>query len=403
MRILIIANEVWNDKIHGNNVLTNWFSGFPAEIYMISCSPGQMINNVCKNYFQITDSMMLKSIFSKKKAGITIKYKDYPTEYNVTEKYAPMNKRLYTFLKKITTEFLRNIREFIWMHGKYDEKKLNEFLDEANPDIIFTGRYASAKLLRLEKYVKDYTKKPIIAYTGDNECAIGEKFGVNLFKRYRINKVRKMMDKQIPEYSLYYTHSSEQKKEYNTKYGIPTKVLQKCGDFREELIHKDSHKPIKIIYAGKLYCERWKTLAEIGKALKVINREKVLMTLNIYTQDKISQKQREVLNDGRNIFINSAVSPDELKQLYKDYDIVLHVESFNNYYRTITRYSFSTKIIDCLASGCAVMSICSSEQAGFKYLKEQNAAITIDNISNIIKELNNIIYNPELIYKYAAV
>ena len=69
MRILLITDEVWNDNIHGNNILTNWFQDFDAEFANIYCSPGQPLNNCCKKYFQITDSMMLKSMLSGKRAG----------------------------------------------------------------------------------------------------------------------------------------------------------------------------------------------------------------------------------------------------------------------------------------------------------------------------------------------
>lgn len=31
MKILIIADEDWNDVVFGNGVLTNWFTGFEAE------------------------------------------------------------------------------------------------------------------------------------------------------------------------------------------------------------------------------------------------------------------------------------------------------------------------------------------------------------------------------------
>ena len=31
MKILVLSNEVWNDKINGNNVTTNWFEGMKAE------------------------------------------------------------------------------------------------------------------------------------------------------------------------------------------------------------------------------------------------------------------------------------------------------------------------------------------------------------------------------------
>ena len=69
MRILVLSSEVWNDKINGNNVITNWFEGMQAEFANIYASPGEPFNQCCKKYFQITDLMMLKSILSGKNAG----------------------------------------------------------------------------------------------------------------------------------------------------------------------------------------------------------------------------------------------------------------------------------------------------------------------------------------------
>ena len=58
MRVLIIADEVWNDYVYGNNVLTNWFTGMDVELAEIYASPGLPINNVCDSYFQITDGKL---------------------------------------------------------------------------------------------------------------------------------------------------------------------------------------------------------------------------------------------------------------------------------------------------------------------------------------------------------
>ena len=83
MRILVITDEVWNDRIHGNNVLSNWFDGFDAEFANIYCSPGFPNNNCCNRYFQITDKMMLKSIVKGKRAGRIVE----KIESNKTDKY----------------------------------------------------------------------------------------------------------------------------------------------------------------------------------------------------------------------------------------------------------------------------------------------------------------------------
>ena len=63
-------------------------------------------------------------------------------------------------------------------------------------------------------------------------------------------------------------------------------------------------------------------------------------------------------------------------------------------------YSFSTKIIDCMATGCAVMAICPKSQNGLQYLKNQDAGITIFDKKQIEDVLIKIYENPSLITEY---
>ena len=47
------------------------------------------------------------------------------------------------------------------------------------------------------------------------------------------------------------------------------KILQKCGVLSSsEYIERKVNAPIRIIYAGKLYMNRWKTLVDIVEVLK---------------------------------------------------------------------------------------------------------------------------------------
>lgn len=399
MRILLITDEVWNDNIHGNNILTNWFQDFDAEFANIYCSPGQPLNNCCKKYFQITDSMMLKSMLSGKSAGKAFTMDNFIVGKRDFEGEKE-NRRLYTRLKSITTESLRAIREIIWYYGKYDIVELERFIKEFDPDIIFSPRLATIKLLRLENIVFNITKAPMVAFTGDDEYSM---------KRFRISPVfwikkfimRSKFRKMMPNYALYYTLSDEQKADYEKEFGQKFKILRKCGDFTEEIKNKEINKPIRLIYAGKLYSNRWKTLAQIVKALKKINQYETEMTLEIYTKDNLTKKQMKLLDDGENSFVKGSVTAEELKGIYGDSDIALHVESFDLKNRLLTKYSFSTKIIDCLDSGCAVIAICWDKHSGYIYLKNENAAITVSNIDDIFPVLKTIVDNPKMIIEYS--
>lgn len=400
MKILVLSYEVWNDKINGNNVTSNWFEGMEAEFANIYTSPGEPYNNCCQKYYQITDSMMAKSIISNKKAGKKVDWiPNAQQEQRVVAEAEPQ--KLYKFLKAISGDWLRLMREVLWLWGKYDIDGMKEFIDEFQPDIIFSERMATCKMLRLEKVVTQISKAPLIAFTGDDEYSLRQ---FKISPLYWINRfmVRRRLRNMVRKYEIYYTLSQEQLEDYEKRFGCNMKILQKCGVLSSsEYIERKVNAPIRIIYAGKLYMNRWKVLVDIVEALKEINKNEVKMILEIYTRDQLTQKQNRLLNDRVNSYVRGAVSQEELAEKYKKADIALHVESKQLSQRLMTRLSFSTKIIDCLFSGCAVLAYCWSEQSGWRYLKKEDAAICVESKEELRHNLKKICENPQIVQMYA--
>jgi len=400
MKILILSNEVWNDKINGNNILSNWFEGMDAEFANIYCEPNEPYNKCCKKYFQITDMMMLKSIFGKEKAGKIIFFSDiYENQINYSGAEEEP-KKLYTFLKSISGSWLRFIRELLWLAGKYNKEELKKFIDNFQPDIIFTERMASCKMLRLEKLISEISTKPIIAFTGDDEYSFKQLSFSPFFWINRI-MVRKQLRKMVQKYKIYYTLSLEQKKDYEKLFGCQMKILQKGGTFPDKYKRRKVHKPIRMIYAGKLYCNRWKVLAQIVRAIQIVNKEAIHVILEIYTKEVPTKRQKRLLNDEVNSKIMGAVTQNKLKEIYQNSDIALHVESQDLKNRLATRLSFSTKIIDCMESGCAIMAVCWKNHSGYLYLKREKAALCINSFKDIVDTLNRIVDKPNIINEYA--
>lgn len=401
MKILIIADEVWNDTLHGNNVLTNWFNRFDAEFAEIYCSPGTPKNYCCEKYFQITDSMMVKSIFGKR-AGRMFQMSLPDMQNDIVQNSAEqIPTSFYNFMKSIAGEGIRAVRDLIWLLGRYDKNAMQQFIDEFQPDVVFCTRLLTPKLVRLERVVAKMTDASFVAFTADDEASLMQ---VSYSPIYWLRRLlfRKAFRKHVKMYKHYFTFSEEQAANYFLEYGIPSSTLYKSGAFDSEPIVKSNTAPLKLVYAGRLYCNRWKTLAAIGKALKEINNDGIKMTLDIYTQEKVNSKQLKALSPNNYLRINNGVSPDELVQIYSEADIALHVESFDKKYRYATRVSFSTKIIDLMASSCAILAICWEEHAGYQYLKKHNAAFCVSNTSDIKDMLLSIVENSDLIDQFAA-
>lgn len=398
MKILLLISETWNDTTHPNNNMTNWFLDMPdAEIYTISGGPGLPENKCCKNYFQVSDKMMAKSLFFGKRAGRVLRYDDYPAPES-----QDMGKEaiIYKNRTKLSFPLMRLIRSLIWRFGRYDERELEKFIKDFDPDVIFSQRMGSVKMCRMEKIVSKYTNAPIIAYTGDDEYSLKR---ISFWPSHWIHRfwTRAWIRKMAKKYSLYYMMSEKQMEEYKKAFKVETDFLVKCGEFSEEKTHNCVGKPIRIVYGGKLYCNRWKTLGMIAKVLREINEDEVKATLEIYTADPINKKIRRAVDDGVSSFIKGRVSAKELKEIYDRSDVILHVEGFDVNNRNLTRHSFSTKVMDCLSSGAATMAVAHEVHSALKYLRSNDIAITATSEDELRERLLSIVNDPDIILQYA--
>lgn len=402
MKILLITAEEWNDYVYGNGVLTNWFTDFDAEFAQIYTSPGLPNNKVCHKYFQIDERQMVKSLCSSRKAGREV---EIPT--NTEQGAAKSNAQrqgVYELFKKLSMWMhtpVVMLQDLVWVTGRYDKKALQLFIEEFKPDVVFCPQLGNPKMWRLERLIKGMTSAPFVAFTGDDEASYQQVSYSPLFwlRRWYCHRGLK---NNISIFSHYFMHSVEQAQYYTCKYGIPTSTLYKCGDFSTDFASKSVGKPIRLVYAGRLYCNRWKTLAEIGKALHEINKNSERMVLDIYTQEVMTEEQRKALCPKNSVYMKGCVNPKQLKEVYRNADIALHVESMDKKNRLATRVSFSTKIIDLMTSTCAILAVCWNHHCGYQYLHDNDAAFCVDDYNNILSMLQRIVDNPTLAQKYAC-
>jgi hypothetical protein len=66
LRVLLLVAEPWRHDDGGGNTLNNFFEGMDAEFAQVYSSGKMPMNNVCKKYFQITDTEAVKSFLTKK-------------------------------------------------------------------------------------------------------------------------------------------------------------------------------------------------------------------------------------------------------------------------------------------------------------------------------------------------
>ena len=403
MRVLIVSAEVWRNDKNGGNVLTNIFRNMDAEFAQIYCNPGIPDNSICNIYYQMTDGMVIRNLLKRQEIGnafVINGLKETNNKDTGISSVEQENKRIYSFFRRYSFEVFHVMKEIAWLVSNWDNDNLKNFILEFSPDIIFAPCYGSHIMLKIDRFVANLTQKPVISYISDDHYTLRQ---FRCSPVYWINRLvlRKNLKRTFSSYDLIYTMTDEQREVYEKKLNCKMKILKKSGDFHLEKIKQDIHNPMKMIYAGGLYCGRAQTLMALVEAIKKINSNETKVVLHVYTASELKKDEKLVLDDKKNSFLHDVVSQDELKRKYADSDMALHIESFELQYRLQTRLSFSTKIMDCLESGCLTIAIADSKQAGYRYIKKNRLGICIDNVGEIETTLRHIIEHPDVITTYS--
>ena len=95
-----------------------------------------------------------------------------------------------------------------------------------------------------------------------------------------------------------------------------------------------------------------------------------------------------------------AVSPQEVKEIQQEADVVIHAESFKLRNRLKTRLSFSTKLVDYFQNGNCILAVGYDKANSIDYLKKNDAAIIVTDLEKLQDSIKRIIDSPIVIDEY---
>ena len=160
MKILIISHNSLSPTSSMGRTLLNFFKDFPqeslAQLYFHKEVP---TTDACTDYFCITDFDIIKK--SKKEIG-TVFSKDDIQKNRKTERVDEGSETaIYNFGRK-RKPYMYLGRNFLWSLNKWKNKKLFDWVDKVNPDVIFfaSGDYEFS--YKIAMTVADYKKIPIV-------------------------------------------------------------------------------------------------------------------------------------------------------------------------------------------------------------------------------------------------
>ncbi len=377
MRVLVLSNIEWSDNNAFGNTLSNLFSNIDdvdiASLYRRNSKP---INNVCKKYYKISYTSIIKNFFRKEKIG------EY-FELSVSNKIPTVSseKKAIGFIHKFNlNKIVYYINDLLFLTKRWENNKFEKFIKDYNPDIVFYFTRSCKVQNLFIRTVKKYIPQCKFA-----TFIVDDIYAVNHSK-----KDKKIIAEQFNQASKIYAITPSLKIKYEELFDVKIDVLTKGCDFSLPVTEKQN--PVKtIVYAGNLLYGREKTLIRLGQEIKLHNENSDnKLLLKVYSPTVVDDIVKNAMNiSGSSEFLGSKPY-SEIVEIMNSADVVLHVESFDEEQQKVVKHSFSTKITDCMQSGSVLFSIGPDGLASIEATKSIDGAfcaVNFDEITETIKQI----------------
>lgn len=407
MRILMISQYPWKKENSFGNTYSSIFGKIDnieiAHIYLMAGMPDP--EKVVTHYYQIPENEVFKSCVKPwvKTCGVghEVIIGEGVTDEKKTEAYANKEQSLYSkllgFGKRHHWSLMFFAREFAWKYGKINLDGMMAFVEDFKPDIFFLPFSNLYYTNRLAMYIKKHYDMPMVMEMAMDYYSLKRISYSPLFWMDRFGK-RAMIRELAGVSEKIYVISKRLKVELESCLHIPCEVLYKIPDEKRATVpYRETHSPIRFLFTGNIYANRWKSLKLLADAL----RDTKVGVLDIYTANPITKRINKALNIDGVSEIHKPVSQDKVIQLQNDADILVHVEAFDKTNKLLVRCAISTKIMDYLSVGRAILAIGPSDISSIEYLSENSLAFVADTPEAVVNVLQLIKEEPPVLFEYA--
>ena len=241
-------------------------------------------------------------------------------------------------------------------------------------------------------YIIKCTKVPVVGHLSDDNWSYSPAYPLFSLSRFYRWCLRRTEYRLIKKTNYLEVFAQNMKEEYESIFDKPCYLIGKGVSFNDvskpQKLHcKDGI--IHFIYTGGLGIERYSVLLELGKALERQQLKKCV--LDIYSASVLTTTMKSQIKSVSTICFHGSVNSDDVKKIQKNGDYLVHVEGFSENSISSTRMSFSTKIIDYLATGNILFAIGPREINSVQVIANHNCAVIVDDIMKLDSIINKLL------------
>ena len=371
MKVLIVSHLPMATQNNMGKTFLSLFSQFDREelcqLYIYPAIPDV---DRCSSYYRVTDKDVLASYLGKRGIGGEIDRSLIRADQGLYEREGDES---FYRNKKNKSPVRRLLRDTMWAISPWYGKRLKAWLDQEKPDCIFVAPGAAKFLYSMALRISEDRHIPIIPYVCDEYYFVREPKA--LLEKLRLGLLKKKMRALMAHSSHLVVISQELQAEYGKTFGLDTSVLMTGTSYQISESPRALGKAEEICYFGNIRCNRYLVLAEIGRMLDDINRERgTAYKLKIYSSEKDPEILASFAGIG-SVELCGFVMGADFDRVFQQARLLLHVEAFDESSMDFTRHSVSTKIADSLASGIPLLAYGPKELSSMQHLIRNECAI----------------------------
>lgn len=371
MKVLIISHLPMATQNNMGRTFLSLFSQFDQEelcqLYIYPAIPDV---DRCSSYYRVTDKEVLSSFLGKRNIGGEIDHGWIRADQGLYEKES--DEGLYRNWKN-KSPVRRLLRDAMWAMSPWYGRGLKNWLEREKPDCIFVAPGAAKFLYSMALRISKERQIPIIPYICDEYYFVREPEG--LLEKLRLGLLQRKIRQLMKNTSHLVVISRELEEAYGSAFGVDTTVLMTGTSYPIAEVPRMAKAAQEICYFGNIRCNRYLVLAEIGRELDAINEEQGTdYKLNIFS----SEKDAGILSsfDGiASVVLRGFVAGAEFDRIFREAQLLLHAEAFDEESKDFTKHSVSTKIADSLASGIPLLAYGPEEISSMRHLLRHDCAV----------------------------
>lgn len=380
MRILIVNTQ----SVNHNNA-----TGITMRSVLQYFSPDDIMELYMQPCVFANDSLPIKSI------RVPFNVAPLRCIANAVFKNKSVSEKKYTVAKKqsFKSKLLSRLIMMLDFEPIFLPKHFCDKIKEFNPDCIYTLGNA----IDVMNFAIKLSKKlsvPVLPHFMDN-WPESHRYGKDKYPGH-LRKTQKTLKKLYSHSKCALCISEKMASVYEARHGVPHYALMNSVDVSKFSCDKSAENSKILTYAGGLHLNRYKSLMSIADAVDKINLENNAdYILKIYTDEKSIQQYSDCFKDKKCVELNGYVPHDQIKEIYEQSKVLIHIETFDEEYQDFIKYSLSTKISEYLATGRAIFLYAPKEIFMYEYIRDNNVGVAVSKSKDVFKELSLLLESDE--------